>query len=231
MNLKTIKLALVGAALTFSGIANSALIPFAVTDASNVAEQLDYSSGAIDVNGAARITTDFANVFSNNWFQEVYLDGTNLSYSIEWKFSNNLTMAERFKEAVNTGTAVSWLVNAGGSQYSINGTWRWSVSSGLNTLDWSTSGSRFSNDDGIWGAGSYVDGQSNSNIGTVQWGLGNYNSSDSSLRLWNNGTVTTNNNANIRNIMYIKTTDVPEPSTLAIFALGIMGLASRRLKK
>jgi hypothetical protein len=29
----------------------------------------------------------------------------------------------------------------------------------------------------------------------------------------------------------IKSTDVPEPSTLAIFALGIMGLAARRFKK
>jgi len=32
-------------------------------------------------------------------------------------------------------------------------------------------------------------------------------------------------------IGFTYTTDVPEPSTLAIFALGIMGLASRRFKK
>lgn len=31
--------------------------------------------------------------------------------------------------------------------------------------------------------------------------------------------------------LYSETTEVPEPSTLAIFALGIMGLAARRFKK
>ncbi|WP_259366372.1 MULTISPECIES: PEP-CTERM sorting domain-containing protein [unclassified Colwellia] len=33
------------------------------------------------------------------------------------------------------------------------------------------------------------------------------------------------------NVVYQRVTDVPEPSTLAIFALGMMGLASRRFKK
>jgi hypothetical protein len=32
-------------------------------------------------------------------------------------------------------------------------------------------------------------------------------------------------------LVLIKNTDVPEPSTLAIFALGVIGLASRRFKK
>ncbi|WP_085299069.1 PEP-CTERM sorting domain-containing protein [Cognaticolwellia mytili] len=31
--------------------------------------------------------------------------------------------------------------------------------------------------------------------------------------------------------MYIKTNEVPEPSTLAIFALAIIGLASRKTKR
>lgn len=35
----------------------------------------------------------------------------------------------------------------------------------------------------------------------------------------------------IDNVIYQRVTDVPEPSTLAIFALGLMGLASRKLKK
>jgi hypothetical protein len=33
------------------------------------------------------------------------------------------------------------------------------------------------------------------------------------------------------NLLAEPTTSVPEPSTLAIFALGLMGLASRRFKK
>ncbi len=32
-------------------------------------------------------------------------------------------------------------------------------------------------------------------------------------------------------VWMVKKVDVPEPSTLAIFALGLMGLASRRFKK
>ncbi|MGB3725778.1 MAG: PEP-CTERM sorting domain-containing protein [Glaciecola sp.] len=35
----------------------------------------------------------------------------------------------------------------------------------------------------------------------------------------------------VDNIIYQSTTEVPEPSTLAVFTLGLMGLASRKLKK
>ncbi len=43
--------------------------------------------------------------------------------------------------------------------------------------------------------------------------------------------ATTSQYVAIGNIAYNRVTDVPEPSTLAIFALGVMGSASRRLKK
>jgi hypothetical protein len=33
------------------------------------------------------------------------------------------------------------------------------------------------------------------------------------------------------NVSFVDAAEVPEPSTLAIFALGLMGLASRRFKK
>ena len=49
---------------------------------------------------------------------------------------------------------------------------------------------------------------------------------------WNNlvqVTFTTNDNAAIDNLNM--TTSVPEPATLTIFALGIMGLVIRRLQK
>lgn len=38
-------------------------------------------------------------------------------------------------------------------------------------------------------------------------------------------------NATLDNVSFTTATSVPEPTTLAIFALGIMGLASRRFKK
>jgi hypothetical protein len=44
--------------------------------------------------------------------------------------------------------------------------------------------------------------------------------------------VSGNNNAmELDNVYFSNTTDVPEPSTLAIFALGIIGLSVRRFKK
>ena len=39
------------------------------------------------------------------------------------------------------------------------------------------------------------------------------------------------NNANFRTYVKFEVSSVPEPSTLAIFALGLIGLASRRFKK
>ena len=47
---------------------------------------------------------------------------------------------------------------------------------------------------------------------------------------WNYADHTGHANA-LRNFAYNSSTEVPEPSTLAIFALGMIGLASRRFKK
>lgn len=69
------------------------------------------------------------------------------------------------------------------------------------------------------------------NSGTTRRAIG-YNIFDESafneIRI---NATTTRQYVAIGNIAYNKVTDVPEPSTLAILALGIMGLASRRLKK
>jgi len=231
MKLNILKAAIAGLILTVSGFANAGLIPFAITDANNVAENLDYGSGAININGSARITTDYANVLSNNWYQEVYIDGQSLSYSIEWIFSNNLNMKDRFSEAVTIGSTVKWLINQNGAESVINGTWWWSDNSYQNTFDWTTSGTSFSFDDGIWGAGSVVNGDIGAPTNNTVWGVGNYNSSDTYETVWTNGIQTSNATPNLRNVMYLKTAEVPEPSTLAIFALGIMGIATRRFRK
>lgn len=238
MNNKFLKSTIAALALTTSNFASAELIAFAVTDSNNVAQNLDYGSGAVDVLGPARITTDYANVLSNTWFQEVYLDGLNLAYSIEWNFNNNLSMQDRFTEAVTIGSSVNWVINAGIDQYTIDGIWRWSDSSRQDSFDWTSTGSNFSADDGIWGAGNYVDGDNNSSINTVAWGVGNYDGGDFlsssafSGSVWNNGlTADSSIYTNLRNVMYIKTAEIPEPSTLAIFGLGLIGLAARKFKK
>ena len=61
--------------LFFCSSASASLIPFAVTDDLSVAERLPYGPGSVDINGPARITTDFADVVSNTWYQEVFFDG------------------------------------------------------------------------------------------------------------------------------------------------------------
>ena len=71
------------------------------------------------------------------------------------------------------------------------------------------------------------------NISALQWA--NFISDDSVQVTWNNGSGVGDWSNNY--IGYVNyeingvASQVPEPTTLAIFALGIMGLASRRFKK
>jgi hypothetical protein len=82
------------------------------------------------------------------------------------------------------------------------------------------------NDDGVSGIGS-------SDFSYVLISMRQYILITSSFSAGENGTFT--NTIDIAqgraNVFAGKVTDVPEPTTLAIFALGIMGLASRRFKK
>jgi hypothetical protein len=159
---------------------------FAVTDNDEVAEQLHFGPGALTPASSAYLSTDFKNKVHDSWFQEVALDGTNVDFTVHWQFSSAKTLAQRFQDAVAFGEPVTWTVVDGATTQVINGTWRFSNSAGITTARFDTSGTRFSNDDGIWGAGTLVDGNSACN---VLWGVGNCNSSDSAQRLWRNGLI------------------------------------------
>jgi hypothetical protein len=221
--MKLLKTMLAVLALSAAGSANAELVPFAVTTSGNVAERLAYGAGSVDINAAARITTDYADVSSKKWYQEVYLNGQDsaLSFSIDWVFSGAQTMKDRFSEAARSGVGVSWLVKSGSQQYTIDGTWRFSHSSGLASFNWDNSGTEFSDDDGIWGAGSVVDG--NGSVNPIRWGVGNHNGSDGN-GAWVNGAGGTYSAQ--RNIMYIN--NVSSPAMLGLMGLGLMGLAARR---
>jgi hypothetical protein len=92
-------------------------------------------------------------------------------------------------------------------------------------------------------------------IGTQNWGLDNFSYDNTDIGSWVHFDINLSDalNGNFSNIMFINDCDncsnsnvnvsfrnmtltqvqvpVPEPSILAIFALGLMGLASRRFKK
>ena len=105
------------------------------------------------------------------WIQEVALDGTNVDFTLHWQFSSAKTLAQRFQDAVFPGELVTWTITDGATTQVINGTWRFSNGAGITVARFDTSGTHFSNDDGIWGAGTLVDGNSNSDVATVTVGV------------------------------------------------------------
>jgi hypothetical protein len=166
---------------------------FAVTDNDEVAEQLSFGPGALTPASSAFLSTDFKDQVHDFWMQEVALDGTNVDFTVHWQFSSAKTVAQRFEDARFFGESVTWTVVDGATTQVISGTWRFSNGSGITTARFDTSGTHFSNDDGIWGAGTLVDGNDSfsCNGSGVSWGVGNCNAGDFNHRLWRNGIQST----------------------------------------
>lgn len=180
---------------------------FAITDDDEVAENLDYGPGPLATTDSARLSTDFKDVEHDSWFQEVALDGTNIDFTIIWRFSSVKTVAQRFEDAVTSGEPVTWIVEDGGVTTTIIGTWWFSDGAGITAARFDSSGSDFSDDDGFWGAGSVVqadgDGCDDGNLG---WGVGNCDGGDSSQELYRNG-IESGAPSTIKNFMYIGSFD------------------------
>ena len=174
---------------------------FAVTDYREVAERLSFGPGALTPASSAFLSTDFKDRVHDSWIQEVALDGTNVDFTLHWQFSSAKTLAQRFEDAVAVGESVTWTIIDGATTQVINGTWRFSNGAGITTARFDTSGTSFSNDDGIWGAGTLVDG--NSSCVGVSWGVGNCNSTDFSQGLWRNG-IRSPVPSTLKNFMYLE---------------------------
>jgi hypothetical protein len=120
-------------------------------------------------------------------------------------------VAQRFESAVTSGEAVTWTVRYGGSSRVLSGTWRFSNTAGSMLSRFEGSGSSFSNDDGLWGAGTgTVDGDGAGRPADF-WGHGNTDSGDYSCATVYLGSSSSTQSALI-NRMYVM---VPEELDLS----------------
>jgi hypothetical protein len=241
-------LACLAALVATAGQVQAGLILFGIQDDGRIAQNLPYGPTAITEADSAFLSTLVGSQSHDRWFQRAVDGAGNTLYEIDWQFSTTKTVAERFQDAVSVGESVTWTVTSPfimGSQILL-GTWRFSDGAGNMTSKFSGSGSVFSDDDGIWGAGTgLIDGDFNSNINNWTWGYGNYNGqdtyvgfiiSDGTLRL--NGATQSNLPIGFKNFMYVddgQVSEVPEPSSLVLFGIGACvaagGAALRRRRE
>jgi hypothetical protein len=179
---------------------------FAVTSGSQCAEALPYGPNAISASQtSAYVSTLYGNVRHQTWLQVVDPgDGTPTMY-ITWNFGSWATIAERFYSAVNGGIPVNWTVIYGSQTITKSGQWWWSdQGANYNTLFASTtSGSSFSPDDGLWGAGS---GVVNGDHGLPSdfWGVGNLDGWDGQCQYLYTGSSSYTTKPSVVNRMYVE---------------------------
>ena len=157
---------------------------FAVTGSSRCAESLPYGPFSVTEDSAPYVSTLLKYRHHDVWQQ--VLTGSGVALGITWQFSNVKSLQDRFHSAVTYGESVTWTVRCltgsvrcpVGFTTTKTGTWRFSHNAGDVRGKFSSSGSGFSKDDGLWGAGSgIVDG--NGYAPSEFWGHGNHNSGDS----------------------------------------------------
>ena len=179
---------------------------WAVISGNNCAETLPYGPNTSWPGGSSWDTTPY--VCTNcvqfphaTWRQYFFSPVRN--FTIEWHFNDSKTLEQRFNSATTGGNCctcgqqccsgcgepVRWTITDHGGQNvsEIVGTWRWSnsatssgsyFSSSSSTSGGKGSGGYFSSDDGCWGAGYILDGNSRQS-NHVLYGICNLNSGDS----------------------------------------------------
>ena len=174
---------------------------FAITDSAKCAESLPYGPNMLTETSAAYFSTGMQNELHSK-FKQVLTVGGVTKYEILYDFGNTKTIKDRMNNAYTNGEPVTWTVTNGANTYTY-GTHLWYFSDGASLASkWSGSGTRFSNDDGSWGANS---GNVDGNGGPYEiWGQGNHNSSDASKcgAYYTNGSKTTS--SSIKNFMYLQ---------------------------
>lgn len=129
---------------------------FAVTSGSACAELLPYGAGRPSGLG---VDTGLGEEPHLRWRQWVYPEGAAGSEDdllIEWRFSGEKTLRQRFVDATSQGEAVRWLVLWRGRTWEKQGTWFFSsATSATMPFKWgpgAIDSGGFATDNGVWGA-------------------------------------------------------------------------------
>ena len=235
-------------ALLFTPLyANAIPVLFGIQADGAVAELLPYGPTPITTASSPFLSTLNANTLSSVWYSQG-VDGLgNVLYDIQWNFTSGAkTLAQRFVDAVAVGEAVNWTVtspSSGVQNYS--GVWRFSDSAGITAATFLGSGSNFSADDGIWGAGNGVlNANGTSSPGNIAWGFGNIDGNDFfsggqfSAALVLDGVDQTTLPSGFRNLMFFEdglSASAPElnssASSLPLLFVGSLLLACAPLRR
>jgi hypothetical protein len=189
---------------------------FAVVGGQSCAENLYYGPQAITTAGSADglrpyFLSTSKNVAHTQWLQIVTSDGTTELFRIYWTFSTARTVEGHFTTAVSQGVAVSFVVYDASSslEYSYSGTWWFSNSAAITSSKFAVATTQygFSADDGIWGAFNGVGNPNGVPSGYASakfWGVGNWDSSDSSecSKVYKNGVLYNNYGTGVKSYMY-----------------------------
>ena len=123
---------------------------------------------------------------------------------IHWDFGTTRTLKDHLLAAIPSGTNVSFTVDdrVNNVTQSYSADWQFSNSAGV--PDVNGSGTNFSSDDGIWGAGAGVlQGNCGGCNAAMEYGIANCDSGDSTCnRVWVNGTYTSQ--SDVRSYIYMK---------------------------
>jgi len=193
------------------------------------------SSLALVVCGFANASLIEADYATGNDNLAVFDDSTGLTWldaslTVGMTFDEALIQYEGFRLATNT--EVEQMYSSFFSEFNVNidninnGNYSLSTAQTNQLLNWT---SLFGESPDLNWNPSYLRYLDEDNIGRL---VGNRYVSNSSWYFAGlENTETWNNPGNYMGVAMVRVTDVPEPSTLAMFALGLMGLASRKFKK
>ncbi|MCJ8295449.1 MAG: PEP-CTERM sorting domain-containing protein [Colwellia sp.] len=232
MKFRFLKTGLFGFILSLScltGIANAGFIPFGVQDDISMNTVINDWGWSLCYQGAYNASDSITNLFSNCDGEYVML-----ASSLGESDTLNVAAAALFTD-VTTYTAHHATHLANGVEWYFNGGSMGFAPEGAGIFQSSADGAAT----GFAWAGALAPIDATTNLRLSWHTSGGYASTPTGINHgWRSGEYNYNNpgdnallNASSRLVFTTNRIDVPEPSTLAIFALGIIGLASRRFKK